>query len=136
MMRALGVPPARIAKAWPLVEGWIASALERGKGNVSPADVRRCLGMATMQLWLAWTGKRDKGCCITEIVSDARGKTCNLVCVAGLEFEQWQPLTEIIKDFARAHGCVRLEASGRAGWERLVKQDGWHNIRTTIEMEL
>jgi hypothetical protein len=135
-MRAVGVAPASVPKAWPLVRGWIASALERGKGNTTPEEVQAYLSGGLMQLWLAWADKRAKGCCVTEIIDSARGRTCNLVVVAGLEFEQWLSLTEAIKNFARSHGCVRLEASGRAGWERLVKREGWHKIRTTIEMEL
>jgi len=135
-MRAIGVAPERTATAWPIVAHWISAALERGKGNTSSNEVRDALHSGLMQLWIAWSQTHAKGCCVTEIIDSARGKTCNLIVVAGLDLAQWLPLTEHIKDWARSHGCVRLEASGRAGWERRVRQDGWRKIRTTIEMEL
>jgi hypothetical protein len=64
------------------------------------------------------------------------GTTCNLVVTGGVQFKRWQKLIGTIKDWAREQGCTRLEASGRAGWERAVKRDGWVKIRTTIEMDL
>lgn len=135
-MQAKLLRPDFALRAWPLIADWVAAALERGKGNTLPEDVRAYLTGGTMQLWLAWADKRAKGCCITELIDGARGRTCNLVVVAGLDLVEWLPLTEQIKAWARSHGCVRLEASGRAGWERRVAKDGWKKIRTTIEMEL
>lgn len=132
---AIGIPSHLTAKVWPLIEVWVVDALSRGKADQTAADVRTHLAKTTMQLWLA-VDDSCKGCCITEIVKSARGKSCNLVVVAGREFAAWQPLTETIKAWAREAGCVRLEASGRAGWERRVAGDGWTKVRTTIEMPL
>lgn len=89
-----------------------------------------------MQLWLAWDGDRARGCCITEIVESVRGRACNLVVVAGEDFAAWRPLTDTIKLWAKSKGCARLEAGGRAGWQRLVAGDGWKPVRTVIEMDL
>jgi hypothetical protein len=138
MMRAVGVLSHLTPKAWPLIEGWVAAALQSAKANQVPDEIREQLSKALLQLWLAWDPQagRALGCCITEIYDTANGRTCNLVVVAGSEFERWRPLTETIKAWARANGCVRLEATGRAGWQRAVKADGWKAIRTTVEMEL
>jgi hypothetical protein len=135
-MKAVGVLSHLTPKAWPLVEGWIRSALERAKADCTAEDVREQLADTRMQLWLAWDGDHAKGCCITELVSTARGLCCNLVVVAGVDFKAWRPLIESIKAWAREKGCARLEASGRAGWERLVADDGWRKTRVVIEMDL
>jgi hypothetical protein len=122
---------------WPLVENWIAAALERGKADQTPDDIRQHLQRATIQLWLAWGHEpRPRGCCVTEIAGGARGKVCNLVIVAGLDLASWLPLLAVIEAWAREAGAVRLEASGRAGWERRLKSEGWKPVRTTIELEL
>src|SRR5262245_58928341 len=136
MIRPVGVPPELTPRAWPLIVDWVATALRRGKGNTTPAQVLEALAGGGMQLWLAWDKGRARGCCVTELLNGARGKTCNVVVVAGERFPEWKQLTETIKAFARSQGCVRLEASGRMGWERRVAADGWRKIRTTIEMEL
>ena len=123
-------------KAWPLVEKWVVAALKRGKANQTAQEIRERLASRAMQLWLAWDGQKAHGCCITELENGARGKTCTLVVVDGIQFKRWQPLTETIKAWARENGCTRLEASGRPGWERMAAKDGWAKIRTTVEVRL
>lgn len=135
-MKAVGVLSHLTPKAWPLIENWVSAALEKSKADCTAKDVREQLADRRMQLWLAWEGDRAKGCCVTELVNTARGRICNLVAVGGIDFAEWRALIEDIKAWARANGCVCLEASGRAGWERLVGDDGWKKVRTTIEMEL
>jgi hypothetical protein len=134
-MQAVPVPSAQVAKAWPFVQRWVAEALAGGHANHAVEEVRASCERAAAQLWLAWE-RRPRGVCITEIHDSVRGKTCNLVAVAGEDFGKLAPLLETIKAWARENGCVRLEATGRGGWERLVRAQGWQRIRTTIEMRL
>ena len=135
-MKALGIRPALTPKTWPLIERWVMDALAEGKADIAPQTVRAHLERGSMQLWLAWDGKKAQGCCITEFANSVRGKCCNLVVVAGLNFRKWRRLIETIKTWARENGCVRLEAGGREGWQRSVKSDGWRKVRTIIEMRL
>ena len=136
-VRCVGVTVRGVALAWPLIEGWVAEALQRGKADQTPDDILRFLQAGSAQLWLAWpAGGRARGCCVTELVEGARGRTCGLVVVGGEGFDDWRAALEPIKAWARAQGCVRLEASGRAGWERKLAADGWRKIRTTIEVVL
>jgi len=149
-MRCVAVKPNAVSAAWPLVKTWVANALQRGKSDQTPADVLRWLQAGSAQLWLAWPERGEGypegkalGCCITELNASARGRTCNLVVVAGGDFPQWQQLVEPIKEWAREQGCVRLEASGRAGWERRLRDprnksegSGWQRVRVTMEMAL
>jgi hypothetical protein len=135
-MIAISVRADLSPKAWPLIEKWVSEALAEGNADIAPAFVKAHLERGSMQLWLAWEDKRAHGCCITETAESVRGKSVNLVVVAGLDFKRWRPLTQAIKDWAREQGCVRLEAGGRKGWTRYVKSDGWRAVRTVIEMEL
>lgn len=132
------ITPHLTSKAWPLIEQWVTDALTAGAADMAPEAVRYHLERGTMQLWLAWdeNARRAKGCCITEIAESVRGRCCNLVAVAGLDFKQWRPLIATIKAWAVEQGCVRLEAGGRDGWQRYVRSDGWRKVRTTIEMAI
>jgi len=139
-MRAWLVDARHTAKAWPAVRVWVADALENGKADISPDDVRLRLANGLMQLWLMWDAEARlaHGIVVTELVGSVRGKACNLVVVAGDRgsFKLWRPMTEAIKAWARSKGCVRLEGGGRDGWARLVKADGWRTVRTVVEMRL
>jgi hypothetical protein len=135
-MIAKPVPATTTGKAWPLVERWVVNALKRGKADQTPTEIKQALECKAMQLWLAWDGQRAHGCCVTELCETANGKTCNLVAVGGVQFKRWQPLLDTIKGWARENGCVRLEASGRPGWERMAARDGWARIRTVIEVAI
>jgi len=137
-MQAWVLPARLIPKAWPLVKHWVAEALTKGKADETPEEVRERLLSAKQQLWLAWDedAQRARGICITELFDSARGKACNLALVAGTNFKDWRHLTLAVMQFAREHGCVRLEAAGRRGWERYAKRDGWGHLRTILEMRL
>lgn len=137
-LSAVGVRSDLIPITWPLIEPWVADALEKGKAHQASDEVRQALERSKMQLWLAWdeNQRRALGCCITEIIESHQGKTCGLVVVAGLDFKKWRPLTETIKAWATENGCVRLEACGREGWQKYVRNDGWKRIRTVIELRL
>ena len=73
-MQARLIDVRLIGKAWPLIEPWIASALEAGLSDNTPADIRPFLEDGRMQLWLAWDEERRvaRGCCITELIGGAR----------------------------------------------------------------
>jgi len=135
-MHAVLLPPRLAVMAWPAAEPWITDALARGKADIGADEVKQQLERGGMQLWLPWDGRRARGCCVTEIVDSVRGKACNLVVVAGEQFETWRHLLDAIKAWARVQGCARLEAGGREGWVRRVKADGWRPVRTVIEMRL
>lgn len=135
-MKARAISPAITEKAWPLIEPWVLAALDEAQANVEPDAIRVALAVGAMQLWLAWDEGRAHGCCVTELYGSAKGKTCGLVIVAGMDFKRWRPLIADIKEWARREGCVRLEAAGRDGWQRYVRADGWRKVRTVIEMSI
>ena len=137
-MQARMLAPSLVPRAWPLIEHWVIEALTKGKADETPGEILDRLMRGKQQLWLAWdeSAKRARGICITEVFDSARGKACNLAIIAGTDFKSWRHLTAAIKSFARTVGCVRLEFSGRKGWQRLVGPDGWEHLRTILEMRL
>ncbi len=129
------VPPAKVGKAWPFMAEWLSEALARGNADLSPEDVRQHLERGSMQLWLAWNG-RPVGCCITEVLDGARGRTCNIVVVTGEGFDTWAHLEADIARWARKWGCVRLSFVGRKGWARRLAGAGWKETAVTLEKRI
>jgi hypothetical protein len=137
-MRAVPVPPAKTAAAWPVIESWVARALVKGKADLTPAQIREHLERGGMQLWLAWgPGNKPHGACITELIESARGRTCNVVIVAGNRFAAWEHLQARIAAWAVGDwGCKRLALTGRVGWARRLRAAGWEQTHVSMERTL
>lgn len=132
-MRATQVLPASIGKVWPHIEHWIKAALVRGSDHTLE-QVGLHLARGTMQLWLAWDG-RPRGVCVTELIEGARGRSCNIVIVAGEGFDMWEHLEADVARWAREQGCVRLSLTGRKGWVRRL-HGRWRPFLVVMEQEL
>ena len=138
MIRARAVPPRLLPAAWPLIEGWVATALKRANADQSPDDIRGHIERGTMQLWLAWADgeARPQGVWVTELLVSARGKLCNIVVLAGRAFERWHGLEAYLIEWARGQGCVRLSLVGRRGWLRRLKGTGWGEAAVVMERQI
>ncbi len=134
-MRAVWVPPAKLAKVWPHVAEWVSGALIRGNADLSPEQIREHLDRGSMHLWLAWDGK-PVGCCIAELLESVRGRCCNVVIVAGERFDTWAHLEADVAQWARDWKCVRLSLIGRKGWVRRLAGSGWAEMAVTLEKDL
>jgi hypothetical protein len=134
-MRAVPVLPAKVGKAWPHIAAWVYAALARGNADLGPEDIRAHLDKGSMQLWLAWDTK-PVGCCITELIESERGRTCNIVVVAGERFGTWAHLEADIAQWARDWNCVRLSLIGRRGWVRRLAGAGWTEAAVTLEKRI
>ena len=141
-MKAIAVSPAKIGVTWPHIVEWVSDALIRGNADLSPEDIRQHLDRGSMQLWLAWD-RKPVGCCITELIDGVRGRSCNIVMVAGERFDSWAHLQADIEHWAVEHwGCVRLSLIGRKGWARRLVGSGrdaepggagWTETAVTLE---
>jgi hypothetical protein len=132
-VRAVAVPPAKIGAAWPHVAEWVSEALIKGNADKSPEDIRQHLDHGSMQLWLAWD-RKPVGVCVTELIDSVRGRSCNIVVVAGERFDAWAHLQDDIERWAAEHwGCVRLSLIGRKGWARRLVGAGWTETAVTLE---
>lgn len=133
-MRLVPVPPAKVGKAWPHVEEWVERALERGNADHTAEGIRDQIHRGTSQLWLVWGEGQPQGVVITEILDGARGRTCNIVVLAGERFSGWEHLQADLAQWAREYwGCVRLSLVGRKGWVRRLAGAGWSETAVTLE---
>src|SRR5262245_47569193 len=131
-MKTVHVRPSAVPTAWPHVEGWIVEALRKAHADLSPHQVRHFLERGTMQLWLAWDGK-PVGCWITELIESVRGRTCNVVVLAGDRLDDWTHLEADMVKWAREWQCTRFALTGRRGWVRRLAGDGWTETAVTLE---
>lgn len=134
-MIAVPVAPVSLPLFWFDIEEWIRRALAKAKSDIALDDVHDCIERGDMQLWLA-NDEEVKGCCITEICESVRGRNCNLVVVAGDDFDAWAHLENDVAAWAKARGCKRLKIEGREGWTRRLSGSGWKTTNVTLEKDI
>lgn len=135
-MKLVRIDPEQIEKAWPLIEAWVAEAVEKAQSDQSPQEIKWHLQRGEMQLFLVWDGKDCPACCILEFTRTARGNMCNIYLCAGRGYREWRHLMEDVKAIARDKRCTLLQAAGRPGWERALAPDGFKKLRVILETRL
>lgn len=64
------------------------------------------------------------------------GKICTIIYVAGNHLTGWLQFVDSICEWCKAQGCISVEGTGRAGWERLLKSRGFVRVSSTIRKTL
>lgn len=80
-----------------------------------------------------WPG--EKSGIITDIEIYPQRRVMHIF-LAGGDLEELLEMEKSIEEFAKTIGCNSLSISGRRGWLRVFKTDGWEEICTTIAKEL
>ena len=119
---------------WPTVHPFLKPAIERTSGRLDEATVFKGLMTGELVLWAIF---RDGplGAVVTQIFTWPSGlRVARCLLAGGRDHADWLDHFHMIEEWAKEHGCHRLEAWGRPGWERsLSKEKGWR--LTGIEME-
>jgi hypothetical protein len=126
------VPADKLNAVWPALSKWVDRARSEAHMPVDLDAIKAKLDARDMQLW----GVRIDGRTVGAVVSEVYGTTCALPYVAGEHIREWLHLLSVIEEWARQNGCTRIEGNGRAGWERLLKRQGWRAVQVTVVKEL
>lgn len=109
---------------------WLEAALGHGDGNHTFDDVAAGVLTGRYRLWV-----RPNGCAVTEVLQFPRKKVCN-VFLAGGEMQTVKDLQAPCEEYARAMGCSSVVQTGRKGWSRELKEQGWRETHVTLERKL
>lgn len=88
-------------------------------GTHDIVDLVRQIKRGAAQVW-----EHGDSVVITEVLAYPRTKTLHYWLVAG-DLEDIMALEPDIEEWARGQGCIRFEAYGRPGWDRVAKHAGW-----------
>ena len=135
MIDLVPTPAPLVPSRWAEVEPYVARALVKGASLSSVEAFKASCEDRTRQLWVIREDGATTGCIITEVYDTAKGLTCALPVAAGMD-RHIDPGIACIEAWARAEGCVRMEFSGRPGWQRRMKAAGWTPLTVTLEKEL
>lgn len=127
--RVCDVPIHHLPVIWPLVEHFVAAALDRDEcERFLPIDVYKFLAEGRGRLWVSWDRKVREfdAAGVTEIIQYPRCRECRVWLLAGKNMRAWvRELCEMVEAYASFEGCNHLATSGRRGW---VKASGFKQV--------
>lgn len=138
MITIEGIQSADAPAVWPLVQEWVADACEYSDGSLGAADVLEQVKEQEQQLWLVRMAQEPVAAMTTRVCVRPSGKrVLEVVTLGGALMDDWLAnIVALLKLFAVEHGCVTVEAHGRRGWAKALKQFGWDERSVTVAMEI
>jgi hypothetical protein len=129
------VPAEHVLNVWPKIRDYIAEVVLRTHGRYEVEDVLSQLLDESHLLWIAFEGEHVKGAVVSCFQFYPRKKFLSCPFVTGEDFASWKgPILEVLHSFARDNGCEGIEATGRLGWARVFKDDGYEALWQTFQL--
>jgi hypothetical protein len=113
-------------------------AAEYTVGRYDVDDIFDSVTQYNHQLWVAFDETKDiKGAVVTAIKQYPRKKYLDLVFIGGDDAIQWKdPMLKMLQHWAFDNECDGIESSGRMGWGRVFKDDGYKMLWQTYELPI
>lgn len=108
----------------------IEDALRQGHDGHTVADVLDAIERGDAQLWC-----NADGVLITEVHHTPRALVLHFWLAAG-ELHAVIELSNDAMKWGRVIGCTRATLTGRRGWERALRNEGWSFVHTVMGREL
>ena len=129
------IPTEHIASMWPTVLPYVMKAAEYTYGRYRPGDILDACTDYNHDLWVAFTDEAVKGITITCFKHYPRMVCLDMVFCAGDEGMEWKaPMLSTLQHWAYDNNCDRIESSGRLGWAKIFKGDGYKALWQTYEL--
>lgn len=109
---------------------YIKAALKYTKGTHTIRDIWDGIVTGNFQLWPG-----EKSAVVTEIQIFPAKKVMHIF-LAGGDLDELLEMERSVRAFAVTIGCNSMSISGRRGWVKIFKGDGWQEVCTTIAKEL
>lgn len=105
---------------------WIEAALEYSNGTHDFMDVANAVLTGNMQLWA-----NEKGCVVTEVLDFPKKRILHIF-LAGGQLDAIRDLEDSGVEWAKSIGCSAFTLTGRRGWDKALKNDGWEPTHTMM----
>lgn len=136
MMRATLIPEDHVVRMWPRVLPFMERAAEYTYGRYDANDILDSIVQYNHHLWVAFTASGEvKGAVVTVFKQYPKKKCLDLTFVGGDDGLEWKaPMLRMLQHWARDNECEGIESSGRLGWGRALKDDGYKFLWQTYEL--
>ena len=131
------IPPQYIDACWDKIEAFIGKAAKYTYGRYTTSNIYDLVKEGDYQLWVAIDDTQFKGAVVTNIITYPQRKLLGMQFCGGDDLKLWkEPMLELLKKFGLASGCDGIESTGRPGWAKVFKEDGYKAIWVTYELPL
>jgi hypothetical protein len=135
MIEVSMVPRQYIDTCWSRVEPFAKKAAEYTYGRYTSDDIYDSIVEHDYQMWVAMEGSEFKGLVITNIVNYPKRKLLAMQFCGGVDLKLWkEPMLALLKRFGSEMGCDGIESTGRPGWAKVFKNDGYKATWVTYEL--
>jgi hypothetical protein len=126
MIEVSMVPPQYIDTCWSKVEPFAKLAADYTYGRYTVDDIYDSVTEHNYQMWVAMEDSEFKGLVITNVVTYPKRKLLAMQFCGGVDLKLWKaPMLELLQKFGSAMGCDGIESTGRPGWAKVFKNDGY-----------
>ena len=138
MVEASIVPIEYVDYFWPQVEPLLRPAAEHSHGYYLVEDIYNSIIKNNDSLWVAHNEGIVMGAAITHRIEYPQKSVLCISFWGGQEpLEGWGlELLQLIKRYARETGYGGIEACGRLGWSKRLKDYGFSKIADMFEIAL
>jgi hypothetical protein len=113
------IPRENIADAWPMIEPYVPTIIERSRGRVSLETLTVKISEGKQHVWTVWDGTEVLALVGLEIGHAPTGlKIATVNFCSGKDSPRWLHLMDELMDRAREIGCQKMEMWARKGWEK------------------
>ncbi len=131
------VPQEYVDTCWDKIEGFIAKAAKYTYGRYTVGNIYDLVKENDYQLWVAYDEGVFKGAVVTNVIVYPQRKLLGMQFCGGEELDTWKPqMLALLRRFARDSGCEAIESTGRPGWAKVFKNDGYKATWVTYELPI
>lgn len=129
------VPPELAEGLWPRIFPHLSRAAEYTFGRYEPEDIFDAVVSGQVHLWIVIDEDEIIGITVTRFWQYPRKKCLDMVFIAGDEGFSWKdPMLNVLQHWAYDNGCEVIESSGRPGFSRAFKDDGYKLLWQVYEL--
>jgi hypothetical protein len=137
-MKVSMVPREHVKNVWDEVRPYMEEAAKYTYGRYDADDILTAITDYDHDLWIAYDVNRAiKGSVVTCFTIYPKKKCLSMVFIGGTEALEWKtPMLEVLQHWAYDNDCDIIESSGRLGWARALRDDGYKMLWQTYELPI
>lgn len=131
------VPTEYVDACWDKIEEFVKKAVDKTEGRYTLNDLYQMTKKDNHHLWVSFDAPEFKGFVITSVNTYPQRKILSMSFCGGIEYKDWKkPMMSTLKRFAKDMGCDALEAYGRPGWSKILKDEGYKAKFVAFELPI
>lgn len=134
-MKVQHVPIEWVPQTWPLVEKYIADALEYAKGEYTPEHIQVLLTTGQRLLIVATENEVVHGCAVLELFNRPTQRVAHITAIGGKLISSRDTVMQL-KMLVASFGATSLEGAARESVARLLRRYGFEEKYRIVGVQL